>query len=260
MQQMKPVFTRYLYIKNDVIWTLFHRIIWANLEESLFWGYELYYSGFQEETFDLLKFIYNACYKHINHPNIHHFLEKIYSEWKENQNNDWLLATYIANIIYRKHDILGFINKYDAYDYERELDITDFPISKNTIYQKKIVYVHYSDKDIQFYKTILPSNDRDVSSILNSIKKYVTRSDGAEHCAKLRKCHMTQYIDLPYPREKIDSMLSDEKWLYYASATPIWNQRITAHKGVLGKNENIEFKTEKLKKSFFSKYGYIVCN
>jgi hypothetical protein len=258
---MKPVFTRYLYVKNDVIWTLFHVIIWGDLEQSLFWAYELYYSGFQEETFELLQFIYESCYKHVNPCQISKFLENTYAEWKTKPNQDWLLATYLANIVYRKHDILGFIKKYDSYEYEYELEASDLPSVRDSMEKKKIVYVHYSDKDIQSYKTVLPSNkskNLHVSNILKTLQKYQTRIDGAEHCSKLRQSHMSQYLELPYLREKIDAMLLNASWLYYASATPIWKQRIESHKGVSKDDtESVEFNTNNLKKAFYSKYGYI---
>jgi len=252
-----PLFTRYLYIKNDIVWTLFYNIVWGDLDQALFWSYELYYSGFQEEAFKILRFIYTGCYKHMNPLRISLFLENIYSQWKENPSQDWLLATYVANMIYRKHDLLGFIQKYDAYNYERELEASDLPPVRELIKQRKIIYVHYSEKDIDKYKTILPSNKVPVSNILNTVKIYVPRSDGAEHCAQLRESELTPYLDIPYSREKIDEMQMDGSWLYYASATPLWEQRIQSYKGVPNHiTHRIEFKSENLKNGFYSKYGY----
>lgn len=255
---ISPIFTRYLYVKNDVIWTLFYRIIWGDLDQSLFWAYELYYSGFQEEIFEILIFIYDVCYKRANPLRISTFLEKIYLEWKDNSKQDWLLATYLANMIYRKHDILGFIKKYDKYNYEQELEASNLPPVRDLFIKKKIIYVHYTEKDIDKYKNVLPSNKLALSNILNTVKKYVPRDDGAEYCANLRECYLTRYLNIPYSREKINEMLLTESWLYYASATPLWRQRIESYKGIPNHNtQTIDFKSENLKKAFHSKYGYI---
>lgn len=48
------VLSRYLYSITDVRQSLFLSILEHNTEQALFWGYELYFSGFQEEAFDYL--------------------------------------------------------------------------------------------------------------------------------------------------------------------------------------------------------------
>ena len=48
------VLSRYLYSIIDVKQSLFLSILEHNIEQAMFWGYELYFSGLQEETFDYL--------------------------------------------------------------------------------------------------------------------------------------------------------------------------------------------------------------
>ena len=50
----EPIFTRYLYFKVEVANSLQWSILDKHLEESLYWAYEMYFSGFQTETFDFL--------------------------------------------------------------------------------------------------------------------------------------------------------------------------------------------------------------
>ena len=52
--------TRYLYSRIEVKQSLFISLLQKDISQSLFWGYELYYSGFQEETFDFMKSIHFA--------------------------------------------------------------------------------------------------------------------------------------------------------------------------------------------------------
>jgi hypothetical protein len=56
------ILTRYLYVKDEVLFSLWKSILLKNIDEALFWGYELYYSGFQEETFVLLMKLYYEFY------------------------------------------------------------------------------------------------------------------------------------------------------------------------------------------------------
>ena len=52
------VFTRYLYLKDEVKISLLVNILQKN-DDAIFWAYELYYSGFKHELFD---FIWNIYY------------------------------------------------------------------------------------------------------------------------------------------------------------------------------------------------------
>ena len=74
------VFTRYLYLKSGVLESLECSILKNDFQESLFWGYEIYYSGFEEEIFDFL------------------FLKK-----KRKEKNEDNLGTIIKNMCLRNH-------------------------------------------------------------------------------------------------------------------------------------------------------------
>ena len=58
-----PIFTRYLYYKNDVVISMIVCILKKDIEQSLFWGYELYFSGFQEEVIEILLNVYRDFYE-----------------------------------------------------------------------------------------------------------------------------------------------------------------------------------------------------
>ena len=57
------ILTRYLYSYMEVKQTLFLSILKKDFKQSLFWGYELYFSGFQEETFDYFIEMIDELYK-----------------------------------------------------------------------------------------------------------------------------------------------------------------------------------------------------
>jgi hypothetical protein len=53
------VFTRYLYPMVDVKQSLLLSLLDKNSNEALFWAYELFHSGFEENTFDYIYSIYD---------------------------------------------------------------------------------------------------------------------------------------------------------------------------------------------------------
>ena len=59
----KVILTRYLYNKTEVKQCLFLSLLEHNMDEALFWGYELYYSWFEEEAFEFITLILNTIYK-----------------------------------------------------------------------------------------------------------------------------------------------------------------------------------------------------
>jgi hypothetical protein len=89
-------------VKSDVLHTLqtrINQIVGLDLDEIMFWAYELYLSGFQYEVFSLLNDAYNT---HLDKPDTR-FLGKRFqqcvAEWDEDKSKSWLLATIIYNIV-----------------------------------------------------------------------------------------------------------------------------------------------------------------
>lgn len=78
----EPVFTRYLYEKLHVKYSLLWAMTSGEREESLFWAYELYHSGFQEYTWNLLSDIYTKYYEDAN-PRFKTWFDELYGQWRE---------------------------------------------------------------------------------------------------------------------------------------------------------------------------------
>ena len=79
--------TRYLYSRIEVKQSLFISLLQKDVSQSLFWGYELYYSGFQAETFDFVNDIYQEIYEKLN-PDLKAFIDRMVSEWNDCDNNE----------------------------------------------------------------------------------------------------------------------------------------------------------------------------
>lgn len=119
-------FTRYLYIKQRVFYSLGTCILQKQVHESLFWAYELFYSGFQEE---LLSYLNRFRMDHFqNKPQgFSRFWDKMQAEYLSNHS---ILATLIINLI-----------------------------RNNKTPRGKTLYIVYSEENIQEFKTVEANED-----------------------------------------------------------------------------------------------------
>ena len=70
------VFTRYLYVKDEVRISLLVSIL-NKSDDAIFWAYELYYSGFKTELLNLIWKIYYDFFATLN-PTFEQYLLKKY--------------------------------------------------------------------------------------------------------------------------------------------------------------------------------------
>ena len=129
--QSKLVFTRYLYLKDEVKLALVTSLIEKN-ERSVFWAYELYYSGFQTELFDLLWKIYYDFYYTLN-PAFQQYFIKKHKEWKTLESSsiekDKIVAVIVQNLLIRPYNCLSGLKikntkKYPTIFYARAMPTT----------------------------------------------------------------------------------------------------------------------------------------
>lgn len=95
--------TRYLYFKDEVKYSLLLSLLdKSDVNCSLFWAYELYYSGYEEELFQYLFCIYFDFYSLIN--------PKFYYSTLVNQYNIWLKThdTSTIGVIIKNIFILNY--------------------------------------------------------------------------------------------------------------------------------------------------------
>jgi hypothetical protein len=67
-------------------------------DESLYWIYELYFSGFQEETFSLMYEFY-IMYSQEIYPQYGRFIEKLCQEWKVNKVDHCIIGTILKLLL-----------------------------------------------------------------------------------------------------------------------------------------------------------------
>lgn len=92
------IFTRYLYIKDEARAALLISLLHKK-DDAIFWAYELYYSGFQNELFDLLWQIYYDFYATLNPAFEPYFLKK-HAEWL-NTHTDTIVSAIVQDLLFR---------------------------------------------------------------------------------------------------------------------------------------------------------------
>ena len=201
------VLTRYLYNKEAVITSLEMAILQYEYEKSLFWAYELYYSGFQQETIDILFQIFENLFSK-NHLRLGLYMEK---KRKENPNAPNLIATIVKNLTMKNPDI------------------------KETANGK---FVNVKEHHIDEYKTIEPTTLCSWQ-FLPTVCKYPVFSK------KHTKVQSAKLFDI-----------FRANWLFHASFSPIWRERISDHNGIIDKkNKVITFENEEDFELFHNRYA-----
>jgi hypothetical protein len=104
------IFTRYLYLKDEVSLSLLVSIL-NKKKNALYWAYELYYSGFEEELFQHLWKIYYDFYYTLN-PSFQNYFVKKYKEWKKISNSDEkarIVALIVGDLMIRPYNLDVFM-------------------------------------------------------------------------------------------------------------------------------------------------------
>lgn len=266
IEKLNPIpditLTRYLYSKDEVIASLCISLIDKKKDESLFWGYELYYSGFEEETFGILSKMYRSLYKDIN-PKLSSYLSKILILWDEDRSLDYILGSIIVNMVFRHTSLISIFAKreIDVYNVSYDFENNDDPLEcvmKNAIVVpiEKNIYILFTDSDLEMYLTIQAESGR----------SYVVLRDACRYSPKREAVEIINYI-LGMTNDIDDEILIEivnyykphiiDNWLYFAAFSPIWKNRIDEFEGVVNhETTSVEFLNDDLFEEFNKIYGY----
>ena len=94
---MYPMFTRYLYDVSQVKYSLMCAILEKEREEALYWAYELYHSGFEQEVWFWIRDLYVEHYRQSNPAILPHF-DRFYHEWKQDKTAHCPLGTVVGTM------------------------------------------------------------------------------------------------------------------------------------------------------------------
>lgn len=192
---MPIIFTRYLYIKDEVEIALTTSIL-EKKDEAIFWAYELYYSGYKNETFDILWKIYYYFFASLN-PCFETYFIKKHQEWLKCATNDldFYVSTIVNNLIIRPFNLdvllLHKINTHLEFDEEEE---TSNDENDNDMFKSHLKQNAY----IQIAKHILEQTN-DSSKIMEKVIDYFApdkKTKLMKEWEKIKKFRGDQYTSL----------------------------------------------------------------
>ena len=227
------IFTRYLYSKEDVLHSLFIALIDKNIDEALFWAYELYYSGFQEETVEHLLKHFLEIYETKNTKVFKTFIMKHYNSWYET-NNDCIIGTIVWNLCNSDYDLHKFIQIYFKLN-------TDKMKQKETSQKRNKLRLIMTDDDIEQYKTIQHIEGNGWKVLPNVYKYQIHRE-----VSNLFEASNIGFVDEYY-----------YNWLYYAYLSPIWKERLSKYNYMVCNETKKIMMNDDDEDDFYSLYSYI---
>ena len=332
MKQSDLVFTRYLYVKEEVEIGLLVSIL-NKSDDAVFWAFELYYSGFKNELFELIWKIYydffatlnpayeayllkkhkefisldetrlvssiiqdllfrpfntdvfllrNVCSQFEIDCNYHQDTEKITDMQSSRKNlehwiqtNDYRsLGEWILNINKDTIDIIDIYNHcLDIFELTKPKLVKEFTaaikfttntklnIDKNIILLAKIIqlfskkhnlkkgksiYINVEPEDIIPYETIIGTDELKHYRILE--KACICGINDLEHLSLFKLKRNNYNLKERYWYH----------WLYYASFSPIWLERIQQYGGIIDyTNKTVLFDedNDELMQEFYYLYG-----
>ena len=226
------LFTRYLYNKTEVKQSLFVSLLQRNLDEAMFWAYELYFSGFDTDAFDYIINVYREAYSVLN-PNLVLFLEKMVIIWSKDKSAHWTIGSIITTLIYRDYDINSFVTTY--------FKVNCKPNQASTKTNRKFI-ITLTNPDIEKYKTITSGR---ADTVLRRACKYAVYKE------------YNQLFGTSVPKLSDLQNIYYYHWLYYCLDTPIWRNRIFKYNGQINhEKKKIIFDDEDSLQEFYEHWGY----
>jgi hypothetical protein len=231
MEQTNIIFTRYLYSKIDVKQSFLLALLDRNHDEALFWGYELYYSGFKHDVFIYLSNIYEFIYSNDN-PTLREPFRLLVDEWKKDNSLEWNLGTIIMTLSMRKYDLTKFMKAYFDFDC---IEPCNNETNKNV--QKHNLIIRVKEKDINKYKNI---KIKKPSQYLKIGCRYPIRKE----------------LNDIFNFVKVTRLDFENYWLYYCRDTQYWIDKILEFDGGIDHdNKQIVFPNDTLCDKFYDKWN-----
>lgn len=229
-RQVNPlVFTRYLYPREQVNHSLLIALLEKQVDESLFWTYELYHSGFEEELYSYIYSIYETFYKSSNSGALGKCIVDLYDKWTMDQSQHYLFGSMIKNLICRPYNVNPFMETYVGVKCE----------PNNTMVKEgKFLRMNYSAEDAKAYETV----SQKARLVLPQVYKYAIR----HNVAALFQCS-TMNIKEQYQMH----------WTYYCWDCPYW-RAIMENKyfGRINHEERTVDFYDDASDHFYDHYGY----
>jgi hypothetical protein len=204
------VLSRYLYVISEVKASYISSILSLDLEESLFWGYEIYFSGFERDAFEVLSDIYDTHYSSL-FPELGTECRRMFLVWIEDNSIYEILGTLIKNIILTPSMVDSLDTMFDNMSVSTT---SNMQISDNISLQIPECICMRRD-DITPYLTISYPPFQ-AWKVMHSACRFAIRRDAVNKydphwCVEEGVARKHAYLN---------------NWVFYASFSPIWQTRL----------------------------------
>lgn len=161
------VFTRYLYIKEEVRISLLISIL-NKSEDAIFWAFELYYSGFKNELFNLIWKIYYDFFSSLNPAYESYLLKKQIDLFKDTNNKiqDIIISSIIQDLLFRPFNTDIFMLRNICENFEVEI-----------IYNECEIITNIEEVRINFTKWIANNDFRSIAQWILNINNSIDLID-----------------------------------------------------------------------------------
>jgi len=227
------VFTRYLYPKEQVNHSLLLALLDRNLDEALFWTYEQYHSGFEEELYAFIESIYEMFYSSSNGPALGKCISDLYSKWTMDKSQHHIFGSIVKNLICRPYNVNQFIETYMGAKCE--------PYCPN-IKDTKFLRINFTAEEATKYETHPPEYQK-ARTVLSKVCLYAIR-----HNALMLFKSSNPNIKEQYCYD----------WTYYCWDCPYWRALLEdKYNGKLNhETKRVDFEDEADFDDFYDHFGY----
>jgi hypothetical protein len=291
------IYTRYLYDKCCVEYSLFVSLLQEHIDEALFWALELFHSGFSEELVVLIWEHYYTLYAPF-YINLESHLFKFTNLWLKNKCNETYIATMIHSLCSRNASIdfyftykslipppkqyeVAYNNIDAATNVGDVMNIANDCVTEHNLFKTRCknalsnidkIFEKLTFLDMNIYKNaiksrlitglfLLDKNNKldpkrytikETEDILQYKTKPVIELKGWK--IPRRECIYTLNLK---PSTSNKEIWHYDNWLYFASKTPLWHNRISRHKGRIEHAlKKVKFDKVDNEESFFNFYNY----
>jgi len=250
------IMTRYLYdythVKQSLIWALLDR----QRDESLFWTYEMYFSGFCEEIFQLLWETYVYLYQELN-PNLAPILLHLY---RQSENDETMIGAWTLHLLEAPISL--------TYNMREKRNITIVPSKLSQTNDILPNVISISSTEVDLYRTVTAEpGGFPAWKILRTVCRFMLRSEqiseDASDMLQTPVYESTTFINSQgrtvHRKRRVQPSIDSSRWYsweYYASFSPIWMERIQEFRGyVCHETQQIRFDDDDDLEDFHMKYG-----
>lgn len=241
-------FTRYLYLKEHVFWSLHISILKHKYDEILYWGYELFFSGWIEDIITYMIYLFetyaiNTIYQNILQQKIQQFID-----YKQIEN--------IANV---------FINISKCLCFYKDKCNSNLP-----------QYIEFSKNDVECYETL--EVGQTIVSLSNCASEIHIKSawqilTNALQLAQYKFSFDNELGISTYPEnilnlfqlqtnftstQYMNILHNDEYWIYMLYFTPFWKNKLDNFINIIMYENDMvkyEFKDDECKEQFYKLFG-----